>query len=167
MLLRLANINDIPQILKLVSEVVPIMNAGGNLQWDNNYPNEKAFAQDIYLMKLWVADLDGTIAGVSAITTDQDPEYAEVGWDINETAIVTHRLAVSPRYHGKGVAIALMQKAEDEAIRRGIKKLRVDTNSMNQATQKLFPKLGYVFAGEIGLSYRPGLKFFCYEKRLN
>jgi GNAT superfamily N-acetyltransferase len=149
MLLRLANIKDIPQILKLVSEVVPMMNAGGNLQWDNNYPNEKAFTQDIHLMKLWVAEINGTVAGVSAITTDQDPEYAEVGWDLNETAIVTHRLAVGPQFHGQGVAVALMQKAEDEAIRRGIKTLRIDTNSMNKATQKLFPKMGYVYAGEI------------------
>ncbi|MBL7932589.1 MAG: GNAT family N-acetyltransferase [Bacteroidia bacterium] len=165
--LRLANISDIPQILKLVSEVVPFMNADGNLQWDNNYPNKEAFTRDIHLMKLWVAELDGNVAGVSAITTDQDPEYADVGWDLNETAIVTHRLAVSPRYHGKGVAIALMKKAEEEAIRRGIKTLRIDTNSMNKATQNLFPKMGYVFSGEIGLSYRPGLRFFCYEKRLS
>ena len=34
------------------------------------------------------------------------------------------------------------------------------------ATQRLFPKLGYRFAGEIGLAFRPGLRFFCYEKRL-
>src|SRR5688572_31596426 len=109
---RLANIKDIPQILKLVSEVVPLMKAGGNLQWDNDYPNEKIFTKDIHLMKLWVAESDGEVAGVSAITTDQDPEYADVGWDLTETAVVTHRLAVSPRHHGKGVAVALMQKAE-------------------------------------------------------
>ena len=34
------------------------------------------------------------------------------------------------------------------------------------ATQRLFPRLGYRFAGEIGLAFRPGLRFFCYEKRL-
>jgi hypothetical protein len=26
--------------------------------------------------------------------------------------------------------------------------------------------LGYVFAGEIGLGFRPNLRFYCYEKRL-
>jgi hypothetical protein len=30
----------------------------------------------------------------------------------------------------------------------------------------LFPKLGYTLAGEIGLGFRPGLRFLCYEKRL-
>jgi ribosomal protein S18 acetylase RimI-like enzyme len=98
--------------------------------------------------------------------TDQEAEYAQIGWDINETAIVTHRLAVSPHYRGLGIAATLLQQAESEALRRNIKTLRIDTNANNQATQKLFPKLGYVYAGEIGLGFRPGLRFYCYEKRL-
>ena len=167
MLIRLAILNDIQNIMQLVSEVVPLMIAGGNLQWDSDYPNPEKFADDIAHGKLWVAEIENKIAGVSAITTDQDPEYADVGWDLSEIAIVTHRLAVSVHHRGLGVAEALLQKAEDEALRRGIITLRIDTNSMNTATQKLFPKLGYIYAGEIGLSYRPSLRFFCYEKRLD
>jgi GNAT superfamily N-acetyltransferase len=165
--IRLATLNDIPNILKLVSEVVPGMNASGNFQWDNTYPNGEVFTDDITHQKLWLAEVENKLAGISAITTDQEPEYAQVGWDLTETAIVTHRLAVSPQYRGLGIAVALLQKAEDEALRRGINKLRVDTNTTNQATQKLFPKMGYVYAGEIGLSFRPGLRFYCYEKRLD
>jgi len=44
--------------------------------------------------------------------------------------------------------------------------VRIDTNIENQATQRLFPGLGYRFAGEISLQMRPGLRFLCYEKRL-
>lgn len=165
--LRLADINDIPAILALISQVVPLMNASGNYQWDTNYPNEAVFRKDIEAMKLWVATSNEQLLGLSAITIDQDPEYAEVGWDLNETAIVTHRLAVKPDSRGQGVGKALLLKAEEEAVRRGIGVLRVDTNSMNRVTQNLFPKLGYRFAGEIGLSYRPGLRFYCYEKRLH
>jgi len=167
MIIRLATLNDIPQIMLLIAEVVPAMNALGNFQWDSTYPNAKVFENDIALNQLWVADADGDIAGVSAITTDQEPEYAEVGWDINETAIVTHRLAVSTRYRGQGIAALLLQQAEQEAITRGIKTLRIDTNTNNKATTKLFPKLGYEFAGEIGLGFRPNLRFYCYEKRLD
>ncbi|WP_295792826.1 GNAT family N-acetyltransferase [Mucilaginibacter sp.] len=166
MYIRLATLTDIPQIMLLIAEVVPLMNAAGNMQWDNTYPNPAVFEKDIALNQLWLAEIDGDIAGISAITTDQEPEYAEVGWDISETAIVTHRLAVSPRYQGKGVAMGLMQQAEQVAINKGINKLRVDTNTNNQATQKLFPKLGYQYAGEIGLGFRPGMRFLCYEKVL-
>jgi hypothetical protein len=98
MLLRLATLTDIPQIMQLITDVVPIMNAAGNFQWDSTYPNPQVFENDITLNQLWVAEIDGHIAGITAITTDQEPEYAEVGWDIGQTAIVTHRLAVSPRY---------------------------------------------------------------------
>jgi RimJ/RimL family protein N-acetyltransferase len=52
------------------------------------------------------------------------------------------------------------------ARERGIVALRADTNTQNQITQRLFPKLGYKLAGEISLSFREGLRFLCYEKRL-
>lgn len=167
MIVRHATLNDIPPIMQLIAEVVPAMNAAGNFQWDSSYPNAAVFEKDIQLGQLWVADINGDIAGVSAITTDQEPEYAQVGWDLNETAIVTHRLAVSTHHRGRGIAAQLMQQAENEAIRRNIKILRIDTNTNNQATQRLFPKLGYMYAGEIGLGFRPNLQFYCYEKRLN
>jgi N-acetylglutamate synthase-like GNAT family acetyltransferase len=164
--IRLATTTDIPQLLNLIAGVVPLMQAAGNYQWDSTYPNAAVFTEDIKLSQLWVADINGQVAGVAAITTDQDEEYADVGWNINETAIVTHRLAVSVYHQGLGIAKALLQKAEEVARQQSISILRVDTNSENKATQKLFPQLGYTFAGEITLAFREGLRFFCYEKRL-
>ena len=166
LLVRLATIVDLPAIMALVRRVVPIMRASGNLQWSADYPNEAVFWADIEQAQLWVAELDGAVAGVAALTTDQDEEYAQADWDVSEPALVTHRLAVDPSAQGKGVALALMEQAEKQAVARGLRALRVDTNSENAATQRLFPKLGYRFAGEITLAFRPGLRFFCYEKRL-
>jgi GNAT superfamily N-acetyltransferase len=166
MRIRLATREDLPALMELVRRVVPLMLAAGNLQWDETYPNEAVFQRDIGLRQLWVADAETSIAGLAAITMDQEPDYAQVGWDISEPAIVVHRLAVDPAFRGAGVAGALMQRAEEVAAERGITVLRVDTNTKNAATQRLFPKLGYLFAGEIGLQFRPGLRFFCYEKRL-
>ncbi|WP_244317565.1 GNAT family N-acetyltransferase [Mucilaginibacter rubeus] len=167
MIIRLATLNDIPQILAFVADAIPGMKAAGNFQWDDDYPNKQVFTRDINLNLLWVAEVTGAIAGVAAITTDQDAEYAQAGLDIDEAAIVTHRLAVNINYRSRGVATALLKQAEHEAIQRGINILRIDTNIANHATQKLFPKMGYVLAGEISLDIRPGLRFLCYEKRLN
>jgi ribosomal protein S18 acetylase RimI-like enzyme len=165
--LRQARTSDLPALMTLVRRVVPLMRASGNLQWDNDYPNEQVFERDLSLGELWVAEpADGILAGVAAITTDQSPEYAGVGWDIHEPAIVIHRLAVDPDYRGAGIAIALMQHAETVARERGISILRVDTNTQNPATQRLLPRIGYTRTGEISLAFRPGLRFFCYEKRL-
>jgi GNAT superfamily N-acetyltransferase len=166
MIIRIAMLEDIPAIMQLVAAVVPAMQASGNFQWDNTYPNAKVFENDIALNQLWVADVDGEIGGITAITTDQDAEYTQVGWDITETAIVTHRLAVSVNHRRQGIAEALLKQAEIVAESRGIKILRIDTNSNNKATRLLFPKLGYEFAGEISLSFRPNLRFYCYEKMI-
>lgn len=166
MIIRLATHRDIPALLGLLKRVVPLMQQAGNFQWDDTYPNEAIFSDDIAKQQLWVAEINEELAGVSAITTDQEPTYAEVGWDIAEPAIVTHRLAVDPAFRGQGVAKALLLQADEVAGQRGIQILRVDTNTQNQVTQRLFPNLGYIYAGEIGLDFRPGLRFFCYEKRL-
>jgi len=166
MRIRLATEDDIPALMELLRLVVPLMRASGNLQWDNSYPNEAVFQRDINLSQLWIAEIGDGIAGVAAVTMDQEPDYAQVGWDIKERAIVVHRLAVDPAFRGLGAAGALMQKAEEVAMERAITVLRVDTNTQNEATQRLFPKLGYRLAGEISLAFRPGLRFLCYEKRL-
>ena len=165
--LRRAKLEDVVAVMALVKRVVPLMRASGNLQWDDAYPNPEVFNRDVAQGQLWLAELEGGLAGIAAITTDQEAEYAEVGWDLSETAIVVHRLAVDPAFQGRGVAAALMAQAEVEARDRGIAVLRLDTNTRNEATRRLFPKLGYVFAGEIGLGFRPGLRFRCYEKRLD
>jgi ribosomal protein S18 acetylase RimI-like enzyme len=165
MRIRLATRDDLPALLELMRRVVPLMLASGNLQWDETYPNRAVFQRDIDLGQLWVADAETCLAGLAAITMDQEPDYAQVGWDISEPAIVVHRLAVDPAFRGTGIAGALMQKAEEVAVERGITVLRVDTNTQNAATQRLFPKLGYQLAGEISLQFRPELRFFCYEKR--
>ena len=155
MMLRLAEVNDIPEIMELVRGVVPVMNAAGNFQWDEFYPNAAVFERDIALAQLWICEAD-SIAGVAAITTDQEFEYKEVGWDLAEEAIVVHRLAVGVDYQGRGVAGSLMNKAEALAIERGINVLRVDTSSANPATQRLFPKLGYKFGGRYILTLPAG-----------
>ena len=59
-----------------------------------------------------------------------------------------------------------MQHAEVVARTVGAITLRVDTGISNPVTQRLFPRLGYTFAGEISLDAHPGLVVLCYEKRL-
>jgi len=166
MIVRPATTADLPALMTLIRRIVPLMHETGNFQWDNHYPNETVFGQDIEKGQLWVADIAGQLAGIAALTEDQEPEYAQVGFDLSQRALVTHRLAVDPAFRGQGVAVALLTQAEQLALDRGISFLRVDTNSENQATQKLFPRLGYQYAGDITLSFRPGLRFLAYEKKL-
>ena len=153
--------------MTMLRRVIPLMQAEGIAQWDDEYPTEAIFARDIEAGELWVAEAEGgALAGVVAVTTDQYPEYALVGLDLSEPAIVAHRLAVDPGFRGAGIAAALMQQAEIVARARGIPILRVDTSAQNTAAQRLTVKLGYTFAGEANLGFRGGMRIFCYEKRL-
>jgi ribosomal protein S18 acetylase RimI-like enzyme len=168
MQIRLAKRDDLPSLMEIVWRVVPLMRAQGNLQWDDTYPNEQVFLEDIERNRLWVAEIDeDTIAGVVALTTDPEPDYAQADWDTMQPALMIHRLAVDPAFRGAGVARTLMLKAEEVALAQGIFVIRTDTNVENQPTQKLFPSLGYRFAGEISLQISPGQRFLCYEKQLS
>jgi GNAT superfamily N-acetyltransferase len=169
MIIRQATLQDIDPIMQLIAEVLPIMQATGNLQWDHTYPNAAVYTSDVEAGQLWVADVDGFVAGVIAvIVNEQEPEYAQVpGWDVTEPCIVAHRLAVSPHMQGKGIAAQLLQQCEVVAIKNNIALVRLDTNSVNRPMQNLFLKLGYNLGGEIELNKRPGLTFMAFEKRLD
>jgi len=164
---RLAQPSDLPAIMRLLRRVVPLMQAGGNQQWNVDYPHESTFARDIELRQLWVSEIESVaVSGFAAITTDQQSEYADAGLDIREPAIVVHRLAVDPAQRGAGIATTLMQQAELVARERGVSALRLDTNTQNFAAQRFFTGLGYVLAGEVSFAGRTGLRFLCYEKRI-
>lgn len=164
--IRKAESSDIKDIMTIVKKVVPLMRASGNYQWSDDYPNPEVFQEDIDKDQLWVGIMDSKVVSVIAITNEQSPEYSDVGWDLNEDALVTHRLAVDPDLQGAGLARTMMNYAEKLAKERGIHVLRVDTNSENKATQALFPKLGYEYSGIISLRKNPDLRYFCYEKRI-
>lgn len=167
MIIRQATLSDLDSLMQTIKVVVAAMLACGNTQWDADYPNAEVFTRDIEQNQLWVADVDGAVAGVLAITTEKELEYADVpGWDTPEPAVVLHRLAVNPNYQGMGIAASLLHQAEVVAAELGIKRIFLDTNTINRAMQNLSMKLGYHLAGEIGLIRRPGLRFMCYEKRL-
>ena len=143
--------------MELIRRVVPLMQKSGNFQWDAEYPNIEVFERDIERDQLWVATSGGQIAAIAAITTEQEPEYVNVGWDISEPAVVVHRLAVDPAFRGQGAATDLMLQAELVAKQRAIWLLRVDTNTQNEATQRLFPQAGICAGGRDRTQLPPGI----------
>jgi GNAT superfamily N-acetyltransferase len=153
MLVRLATQEDVAAIMTIVRLVVPLMQAAGNFQWDETYPNAPTFLKDIENHDLWVVETEGEIAGFAALTLDQPQEYAHIGWDLSDIALVPHRMAVNPMFQGRGVAKRLLIEAEKVARDKGINKIRIDTNSKNQITTQLFPAAGYEFKGEIGIIF--------------
>ncbi|WP_425291000.1 hypothetical protein [Spirosoma linguale] len=47
MTIRPATPADLPALMNLIRHVVPLMRKDGNFQWDEHYPNQTVFSDDI------------------------------------------------------------------------------------------------------------------------
>eukprot|EP01039_Chlorochromonas_danica_P001656 gene1656-1809_t len=171
--LRRANHDDVDLIMVMIKEVVSLLNAEGNFQWNDGYPLASDFAQDIDKSELWLAidpAHDNEIVGVGALTKDQYDEYADVGYDLNDLCIVPHRIAVRPSARGQGIAQLILLHGEKLAREEGIALIRVDTNAKNSKMRRIFEKLGYSYGGDVVFKHKPvvyeTMKFSCYQKKL-
>lgn len=133
-------------------------------QWDDVHPTRQIAAADLEQRQLFVATLEGQLAGSMVLNTFQDPEYAALEWKHRDgPALVVHRLMVDPVQRGRGVALALMNFAEGLAAERGHGSIRLDAFSHNPRALELYTRLGYRRAGEITLCKG---RFHCFEKAI-
>ena len=136
----------------------------GIMQWNDQYPTEEAFTQDILRGELYVL-LDGErIIGMVTITSLIDEEYKTVEWlTKNENSIYIHRLAVHPECQGKGNAQRLMDFAEYYAVQQGYDSVRLDTFSKNRRNQQFYEQRGYVRLEDVYFPNQSEDPFHCYE----
>ena len=136
----------------------------GILQWNDQYPTEEAFIQDISRGELFVLIDGNRIIGMITITTLVDEEYKSVKWlTNNENNIYVHRLAVHPEYQGKGNARMLMDYAEKFAVANGFGSVRLDTFSKNFRNQRFYEQRGYIRLEDVYFPNQSKDPFHCYE----
>ena len=163
-MIRLAKISEIPDILVLTKACAAHMIAKGIYQWNEQYPNEAAFAIDIDRDELYVLLLNGKITGTVVISTLMDSEYEPIRWGTpNRNNIYVHRLAIHPSLQGKGYAQQLMDFVEDHARNKGYTSIRLDTFSQNKRNQKFYEIRGYQKLSNIYFPKQSEHPFHCYE----
>lgn len=165
-MIRKAVLEDMNQILDIVKKVVVKMQDEGNDQWNESYPGYDDFYGDIQAGDLFVdSESNGTIKAVICLNRDEPEEYGGIPWKYNRPALVIHRMAVAPAYHGNGLAKKLIKFAEERALALGLRYIRSDTCSRNSGMNPLFKKLEFDFRGTLRF---PGYNydFNCYEKFL-
>ena len=79
---------------------------------------------------VWVAELDGAIAGFVVLQPQPGHLYLDI-------------LAVAPAAQGRGVGAALLELAETQARERGLAEVRLCTNEAMTENLAYYPRRGY------------------------
>ena len=137
------------------------MDAQGIHQWDEIYPSRTTLQTDIEKQYLAVMEVDGQIAGMIVINSEESPEYQTIHWQHLGKVLVIHRLTIDPSFQRRGLASRLMEFAEQTAEMQGCDTIRLDVFQQNPGAIALYERLGYTKAGVV--QFRKGL-FFCMEK---
>lgn len=165
-MIRRAKIEDINSIMRIKREAINVMKQDNNDQWNDVYPSKEMFISDINSNELYVYEIDDVIAGVICITTKEDEEYKAVNWSVAGNQFIVHRLAISDKFRKNGIAMKLLNFAEDLGRKNNISIVKLDTFSKNKRAQNLFTKMGYKYISDIHFS-RKKEPYHCYEKVLN
>ena len=162
-MIRPAKILEIPEILGITKACMLHMRANGIFQWTEDYPSREAFVSDIENNGLYVYE-ENTILAVIALCTKMHPAYKKVEWlTPNGNNTYVHRLAVHPRFQGRGIARRLMDFAEDTSKKDLRTSIRLDTFSKNPRNQRFYEARGYTRLGEVYFPTQSPHPFYCYE----
>ena len=116
-------------------------------------------------------DADGTVWGSMNLNGLQLPEYGKINWSIpapDSQVAVIHTLTIHPDRKGRGLARQMVAFCEEEARRRGKAVMRLDTWEGNLPANRLYPSLGYRYAGASEFFFQGIIRevLNCYEKKL-
>ena len=169
--IRKATECDLDSIARLYDELNDHLAAHTNYPgWrKGSYPLRQDAEEGLAGDTLYIAEIDGKIAGTVMYLRTQDPAYKTVGWQLpfDVPVIALHILAVHPNYQGRGVGRALMDYAETLARETGVLAVRLDTHEGNAPACRLYEACGYSMRGlvDLGLEEKYGLKWYkTYEK---
>ncbi len=165
-MIRKVRLEDLNEIYDIVKDAVKLMNEQGNFQWDEYYPLPEHFEKDINEGTLYVKLIDNEIAGIVCLTYQEDDHYQGVNWRKDSKAINIHRLVVSVKYRGKGIAKSLFDYAEKVAIDTKTFYIKGDTHYVNDIVNNLFINSNYVYVGDMNIPHIDG-SFKCYDKILS
>lgn len=120
---------------------------------------------------LYVGEDGGVLWGVVNLNGEQLPEYSDIPWTIPaepDQVGVIHTLCIHPDQSGKGLARRMVAFCEEEFRRQGKTVIRLDTWEGNLPANRLYPSLGYQYAGAAEFFFMGFVREIlnCYEKDL-
>ena len=165
MVINKASVQDLEQLLSIVKSCGQNLIEQGIFQWNEEYPKREDLLEDIELQELWKLEDQNSIIGLIVLTENEDAEYQDVKWlTKNDKNLYIHRLAVHPKFQGKGYAQKLMDFAENYALKHKYNSIRLDTFSQNKRNQQFYEQRNYIKLENIYFPNQSEFPFYCYEK---
>ncbi|PDH47618.1 MAG: GNAT family N-acetyltransferase [Bacteroidetes bacterium MED-G13] len=163
-MIRLAERSDLKRVLQITRLCAREMDSRKVFQWNQHYPDQQSFVNDINKNELYVYCIKGKVVGCVSICSYMDKVYSKVTWKTSgENSIYIHRLAVDPKHQQQGIGGKLMDFAENKSKLDGIESIRLDTFSQNKVNQNFYEQRGYVKLDDIYFPLQSGHPFHCYE----
>ena len=79
-MIRKATSADIDTIIVITKACAAHMIGKNIYQWNEDYPNKKAFIEDVKRNELYVLEIENNINGCLTISTLMDKEYRPISW---------------------------------------------------------------------------------------
>ena len=163
--IRAAHIEDLDLLHSVIKNATRHMDQQGIAQWDESISEQTRIeGRDIEKQQMHMIEVEGRVAGLIVLNEDQLPEYADIPWKFSGRVLVIHRLTIDPTYQRRGLAMRLMDFAEEVAATDKYDCIRLDAFTLNPAAFSLYENRGYRRAGMV--RFRKG-EFFCYEKEIS
>ena len=163
-MIRIGTLQDIDRIIEITKACAKTMVKNDIYQWNEHYPNKAAFENDVLRGELYVLEDSSQLIGCVVISTFMNDEYIPISWlTKNNNNVYIHRLAIHPKYQGKGYAQELMTFAENFAKENNHVSVRLDTFSQNHRNHEFYEQRRYKRLGSIFFPNQSDYPFYCYE----
>jgi len=151
---RKAETLDINPIWEIIQQSIERRRKDGSQQWQNGYPNLQTVESDVEKGFGHVLTVDGEVAVFVALIFNDEPAYSSIegAWLTTGEFVVVHRVAVSEKFAGQGLAKKLFDYIEDFTKSQNVLSVKVDTNYDNIAMLKILESKGYTYCGEVYLA---------------
>lgn len=148
-------------IWEILQGAIARRKADGSEQWQDGYPNPEVIAKDMAKDAGYVLTDGEEVVGYAAVMVNDEPAYDDLEgeWLTNGDYIVVHRVAISEKQLGKGLAKIIFGHLERLALSKGIPSIKVDTNFDNGPMLHILERMGYTLCGTVYFRNSPRKAF--------
>lgn len=168
--LRRAQLQDLTAIMKIIDDAKELLKKNGSPQWQNGYPDQETFTQDIVMQTNWILINDNKVVATATLQLTPEPTYRNITqgqWQQPDEPYATiHWVAISSNYQGQGLSKLLFSNLLTVGQMQGIKNFRVDTHRSNKAMQHIAENFNFKKRGIIKVNDQNDPERLAYELNL-